>query len=55
MAVPNGKIEQVVSLKEFQQTGIYGFWLGLTPDDSVLVPKDAGTREIVSMGWTSRQ
>jgi len=55
MAVPNGKIEQVVSLKEFQQTGIYGFWLGLTPDDSVLVPKDAGTQEIVSMGWTSPQ
>jgi Tol biopolymer transport system component len=55
MAVPNGKIEQVVSLKEFQQTGIYGFWLGLTPDDSVLVPKDTGTQEIVSMGWTSPQ
>jgi serine/threonine protein kinase/Tol biopolymer transport system component len=55
MAIPNGKIEQVVSLKEFQQTGIYGFWLGLTPDDSVLIPKDAGTQEIVSMGWTSPQ
>jgi eukaryotic-like serine/threonine-protein kinase len=55
MAVPDGKIEQVVSLKEFQQTGIYGFWLGLTPDDSVLVPKDTGTQEIVSMGWTSPQ
>ncbi|HET9306046.1 MAG TPA: protein kinase [Candidatus Sulfotelmatobacter sp.] len=55
MAVPNGKIEQVVSLKGFSQTGIYGFWLGLTPDDSVIIPKDAGTQEIVSMGWTSPQ
>ena len=53
MAVPNGKIEQVVSLKGFPQTGLYGFWLGLTPDDSVLIPKDAGAQEIVSMGWTS--
>jgi len=55
MSIPNGKIEQVVSLKEFHQTGLYGFWLGLTPDDSPLVPKDAGTQEIVSMGWTSPQ
>ena len=55
MAVPNGKIEEVVSLKGFSQTGIYGFWLGLTPDDSVLIPKDAGTQEIVSMGWSSPQ
>ena len=55
MAVPNGKIEQVVSLKGFPQTGLYGFWLGLAPDDSVLIPKDAGTQEIVSMGWNSSQ
>ena len=55
IAVPNGKIEQVVSLKRFPQTGLYGFWLGLTPDDSLLIPKDAGTQEIVSMGWTSPQ
>jgi Tol biopolymer transport system component len=55
MAIPNGKIEEVVSLKGFPQTGIYGFWLGLTPDDSVLIPKDAGTQEIVSMGWNSPQ
>jgi eukaryotic-like serine/threonine-protein kinase len=55
IAVPNGKIEQVVSLKGFPQTGIYGFWLGLTPDDSVIIPKDAGAQEIVSMGWIAPQ
>jgi serine/threonine protein kinase/Tol biopolymer transport system component len=55
IAVPNGKVEQVVSLKKFHQTGIYGYWLGLTPDDSVLLPKDAGTQEIVSMRWTAPQ
>jgi hypothetical protein len=27
----------------------------LTPDDSLLVPKDGGTQEIISMGWTSPQ
>jgi len=55
IAVPNGKVEQVVSLKGFHQTGVYTYWLGLTPDDSVLISKDAGTQEIVSMGWTSPQ
>jgi len=53
IGVPDGKVEQVASLNGFQQTGVYGFWLGLTPDDSVLIPKDAGTQEIVSMSWTS--
>lgn len=52
-AVPIGKVEPVVSLKGFQQTGLNNFWLGLTPDDSVLVPKDAGTQEIVCTAWSS--
>ena len=53
MAIPNGKLEQVVSLKGIHLTGVYDFWLGLTPDDSVLIVKDAGTQEIVSMHWTA--
>ncbi len=53
IAIPSGKVEQVVSLEGIQLTGFYGFWLGLTPDDSVLIPKDAGTQEVVSMTWTA--
>jgi len=44
-AVPGGKVEQVVSLKTVPITGVYGWWLGLTPDDSPLVLKDTGTQE----------
>ena len=51
IAVPSGKIEPVASLKGFQQTGVYNFWLGLTPDGSPLILKDAGSQEIVSMKW----
>ena len=51
VALPGGKIEQVASLKGFQQTGVYSFWLGLTPDDAPLLLKDAGSQEIVSMKW----
>jgi hypothetical protein len=32
-------------------TGIYGFWLGLTPQDVPLLLKDAGTQDIVRMDW----
>ena len=53
LAIPGGKEEQVASLKGLRITGVYGFWLGLTPDDSPLVLKDSGTQEIVSMGWTA--
>ena len=53
MAIPGGKIEPVVSLKGFQATGYWGASLGLTPDDSPFVLKDAGTQEIVSMNWTA--
>ena len=45
------KIDQVASLVGFQQTGHYGFWLGLAPDDSPLLLKDTGTQEIVALDW----
>jgi Tol biopolymer transport system component len=51
VALPGGKVGPVVSLKGFRQTGVYSIWLGLTPDDSPLLLKDAGTHEIVSMAW----
>ena len=53
VAIPGGKVEQVAGLKELRLTGVYSFWLGLTPDDSPLLLKDAGTQEIVSMSWTA--
>jgi hypothetical protein len=35
----------------FQMMGYFTQWLGLAPDDSPLVLKDAGTQEIVSMDF----
>jgi Tol biopolymer transport system component len=49
--VPDGKPEQVVSLTGFQQTGYFGFWLGLAPDDSPLLLRDTGTQEIYALDW----
>jgi serine/threonine protein kinase/Tol biopolymer transport system component len=50
--VPEGKIEEVTSLKELQTTGYFGIWLGLLPDDEPLLLKDTGTQDVVSMDWT---
>lgn len=52
VAVPSGKIEEVVSLKGFRFTGFFDFYLGLTHDDSPLLLKDEGSEELVSMKWT---
>jgi len=49
--VSDGKTEQVASLKDFQMTGFYGLWLGLTPDDSPLLLKNTGTQDVVSMDF----
>ena len=51
VSIPDGKLEQVASLKGVPVTGYWGQWLGLAPDDSLLILKDAGTQEIVSMDF----
>jgi Tol biopolymer transport system component/DNA-binding winged helix-turn-helix (wHTH) protein len=51
--VTDRRIEQVASLIDFQQTGYFGFWLGLTPDGSPLLLKDTGTQEIIALDWHS--
>jgi serine/threonine protein kinase/Tol biopolymer transport system component len=45
------KVERVVDLKNFRQTGSEAMWLGLTPDDSPLLLRDIGTQEIYALDW----
>ena len=47
------KLEQVVDLKGFLATGFWGFWLGLDPEDSPLMLRDAGTQDVYSLDWTA--
>jgi Tol biopolymer transport system component len=51
VGIRDRKVEQVVNLKGFQMTAYWGFWLGLTPDDSPLLLKDTGSQEIVALDW----
>jgi eukaryotic-like serine/threonine-protein kinase len=45
------KLEQVADLKGFLATGFWGFWLGLDPEDSPLMLRDAGTQDVYSLAW----
>ncbi len=45
------KLERVADLKDFRETGYFGFWLGLAPDDSPLLLRDTGTQEIYALDW----
>ncbi len=48
--VSDRQIEQVVSLKEVKiANGVFGPWVGLTPDDSPLMLRYTGTQEIYAL------
>jgi hypothetical protein len=47
--ISDHKLEQVADLKSFIPTGRSGAWLGLGPDDSPLMLRDAGTQDVYSL------
>ena len=50
--VTDHRLEQVVSLKDFRQTGWAGItWVGPAPDDAPLMLRDIGTQEIYALDW----
>lgn len=49
--IKDGRLEQVVSLKEFHSAPGWGDWHGLAPDDSPLLVRDAGIQDIYALDW----
>ncbi len=45
------KFETIVDIKNLRQTGFFGIWLGLAPDDSPLLLRDTGTQDIYALDW----
>ena len=45
------KAEKIVDLNNFTTGGRYGGWLGLAPDDSPLLLRDAGTQDVYALDW----
>jgi eukaryotic-like serine/threonine-protein kinase len=44
--ISDHKVEEVVNLKDFRQAPGWGNWMGLDPDDSPMLVRDAGTQDI---------
>jgi Tol biopolymer transport system component len=49
--ISDGKLEQLFSLKNVRRVGSIGAWIGLSPDGSILMTRDAGTQEIYALDW----
>jgi len=47
-------VERVADLKDFRQTGFFGIWLALAPDDSPLLLRDTGNQEIYALDWQAQ-
>ena len=52
--ISDHKVETVVDLKHFRQTGYWSVWLGLAPDDSPLLLRDTGTQEVYALDWHTK-
>ena len=44
-----GEEEEIVDLKGFQYTGYFGLWMGLDPEDNLLLLRDLGGDDIYSL------
>jgi Tol biopolymer transport system component len=51
IGVSDRKVERIADLKNVPITGYYGIWLGLAPDDSPLLLRDAGSQDIYALDW----
>jgi serine/threonine protein kinase/Tol biopolymer transport system component len=49
--ISDRKIERVVDLKNFIFAGHFGSSLAITPDDSLLLLRNAGTRDVYALDW----
>ena len=49
--ITDHKSEQVADLKDFLTAGQHGGSLSLAPDDSPLLLRDAGTRDVYALDW----
>ena len=51
LRIADHKLEQVVSLKDFRNAPADWGWLGLAPDDSPLLLRDATTEDVYALDW----
>ncbi|WP_348263917.1 TIR domain-containing protein [Telmatobacter sp. DSM 110680] len=52
--VSGGEVERVVDLKGLPLTGVFRFWMGLDPDDTPLLLRNAGKDEIYALNLAEK-
>jgi WD40 repeat protein len=53
--ISDRKLEQIADLKGFNPIGLWGFWLGLDPEDNPLMLRDAGQQDVYSLDWKAAE
>jgi hypothetical protein len=52
VSIQERKVERVVSLEGVRQAfGDWGAWVGLGPDGSPMLARDAGSKDIYALDW----
>jgi Tol biopolymer transport system component len=49
--ISDRKLERLLELKNIALTGHWGHWMGLSPDDSPLLLRNAGTQDVYALDW----
>ena len=49
--ISDHKLERLLELKNIALTGHWGHWMALTPDDSPLLMRKAGTQDVYALEW----
>ena len=49
VGVSDLKLERLTTLKGLRRVQGYASWIGLAPDQSLIVPRDVGTQEIYAL------
>ena len=49
--ISDRKLQRLVELKNITLTGHFTIWMGLTPDDSLLLLRNAGTQDVYALDW----
>jgi hypothetical protein len=49
IAMPSGRAERIIDLRDVPLTGAIGFWFGLDPNDTPLLLRNNGTSDIYAL------
>jgi Tol biopolymer transport system component len=49
--IADKRVERAADLRNLRVTGYWSIWLGLAPDDSLLLLRDTGSQDVYALDW----